>query len=185
MNMEGQKISCDVCLDLIPLVHDRVASDDSTNLVYEHIKTCESCRAEFENTDLPDEKIIDDKKIIKSIKKNLFLTSSVFIVFGALLGVYLSNSMGMFYNFLIMPIVGACGYLVFKNRWYFTPIGIFIISYIWLFLQNIFDGVLSHGFSMEIFTMPMFFSVIYTGLVMLGALIAALIKFGFRKEVIK
>lgn len=183
--MEGQNISCDVCLDLIPLVHDRIASDDSTNLVYEHIKTCESCRAEFENADLPDEILIDDKKIMTSIKKSLLLTSSVFIVFGALLGVYLSNSMGMFYNFLIMPIVGACGYLVFKKRWYYTPIGIFIISYIWLFLQNIFDGALLHGFSMEIFTMPMFFSVIYTGLVMLGTLIGALIKFGLRKEVIK
>lgn len=185
MNIEGQKISCDVCLDLIPLVRDRVASDDSVNLVSDHIKTCESCRAELENAGLCDDKIIDDKKIMTSIKKSLLLTGFIFIIFGALLGVYLSNSMGMFYNFLIMPVVGACGYLLFKNKWYYTPIGIFIMSYTWIFLQNIFDGALSYGFSIEIFMMPTFLSVIYTGLTMLGALIAALIKFALRKEVTK
>ena len=42
------KISCDVILDLIPLVKDGVASDDSSTIVKEHIKNCESCRAEFD-----------------------------------------------------------------------------------------------------------------------------------------
>ena len=37
MNKEKSNISCDVCLDLIPLVRDKVASEDSNRLVYEHI----------------------------------------------------------------------------------------------------------------------------------------------------
>lgn len=185
MNEENQRISCDVCLDLIPLVRDKVASDDSTFLVLEHIKNCESCRAELVNMNIPDEAVTDDKKILKSIKKSIFLTGIVFVVFGALLGVYLSNSMGMFYNFLIMPIVGTCGYLVLKRRWYYTPFGVMVLSYIWVFFQNITDGALSQGFTFEIFTAPMFLSIIYAGLVLLGAAIAALMKFAFKREVAK
>lgn len=183
MNTENKNISCDICLDLIPLVRDKVASDDSDALVYEHIQNCENCRAEFENTNVIFENAIDDKKIIKSIRKSLLLTGFAFIICGALLGVYLSNSMGMFYNFLIMPIVGSCGYLTLKKRWYFIPLGIFVLSYVWLFIQNIFEGALSSGFKIEIFYMPVFLSAIYTWLTILGVLIAALIKFVFRKEV--
>lgn len=185
MNMENFNISCDVCLDLMPLVRDGVASDDSTSLVYEHIKTCDNCRAELENRNFSGNEQVDDKKIINSIKRSIYITGLAFVVFGALLGVYLSNSMGMFYNFIIMPFVGACGYLVFKNKWYFTPVGIFVLSYVWLFFQNIFSGALSHGFTMDIFFMPMFLSGIYSALSILGVCIAALIRFAFRKEVVK
>lgn len=185
MNIENKNISCDVCLDLIPLVRDKVASNDSNALVYEHIKKCENCKTELENANFISYSTIDDKKIIKSIRKSLFLMGLVFIVCGALLGVYLSNSFGMFYNFLIMPIVGACGYLTLKRKWSFVPAGVFALSYIWLFIQNIFDGVLSSGFKIEIFLMPVLLSGVYTGLTTLGVVIAALIKFVFRKEVAK
>ena len=37
LNMNRKHISCDVCLDLIPLVVDHVASNDSKALVY-HVK---------------------------------------------------------------------------------------------------------------------------------------------------
>ena len=182
MNKENSNISCDVCLDLIPLVRDQVASDDSNALVFEHLKTCENCKAEFEDTNIYSQNTIDDKKIIQNIRKSLFLTGLVFIVGGALLGVYLSNSMSMFYNFLIMPIVGGCGYLILKEKWIFIPIGIFILSYVWLFIQNIFEGILSSGFQIEIFWMPLFFSGIYAGLTILGTVIVSLLKFAFKKE---
>ena len=38
------EISCQVCLDLIPLVKDNVASEDSKKLVLEHIRQCEACK---------------------------------------------------------------------------------------------------------------------------------------------
>lgn len=184
MNIENTSISCDICLDLIPLVRDKVASDDSNALVFEHIKNCESCREEFEHTNIASANEIDDDKIIKSIRKSLFLTGFVFVFCGALLGVYLSNSSGMFYNFLIMPIVGGCGYLTLKRKWYFAPLGIFVLSYVWLFIQNFIDGGLS-GFRVELIWIPLFLSSIYTGLAVLGVAIAALLKFAFRKEAVK
>lgn len=42
------KISCDMCLDLMPLVRDGVAGPDSRAAVEAHIADCESCRAVFE-----------------------------------------------------------------------------------------------------------------------------------------
>ena len=182
MNKEKSNISCDVCLDLIPLVRDKVASEDTNALIYEHIDKCESCKAEFANTNHTSEDTIDDKRIIHSIRKSLFLTGLIFIACGALLGVYLSNSMNMFYNFLIMPIVGGCGYLILKKKWVWTPLGIFVLSYVWLFIQNIFEGMLSSGFNIEIFYIPLFYSGIYTGLTILGVVIVALLKYAFRKE---
>jgi predicted anti-sigma-YlaC factor YlaD len=41
------EISCQVCLDLIPLVKDNVASEDSKKLVLEHIRQCEACKDEY------------------------------------------------------------------------------------------------------------------------------------------
>ena len=38
-------MKCEVVRDLIPLVIDDVASEESRNLVGEHLETCEACRA--------------------------------------------------------------------------------------------------------------------------------------------
>ena len=42
------KISCEMCMDLMPLVHDGVASSDSRNAVLAHIETCPDCKSLFE-----------------------------------------------------------------------------------------------------------------------------------------
>lgn len=86
------------------------------------------------------------------------------------------------YNFLIMPIVGGSGYLILKKKWVWTPLWIFVLSYVWLFIQNAFEGMLSSGFTVEIFYIPLFYSGIYAGLTILGVVIVALLKYAFRKE---
>lgn len=182
VNMENNNISCEVCRDLIPLVRDHVASDDSSALVYEHIKTCEGCRVEFHNAVTYLDTTIDDNKIIKAIKKSLYCTAFTFIVIGALIGIYLSNSSGVFYNFLIMPVVGACAYLTLNKKSYFVTLVVFVLSYVWQFVQNLYDGALSNGFRLELFYTPLFFSFIYVCLTIIGMVIAALLKYAFRKE---
>ena len=42
------KISCDMCIDLMPLVQDGVASEDSRNAVLQHLQECPDCRALYE-----------------------------------------------------------------------------------------------------------------------------------------
>ena len=66
------KISCQVCLDLMPLVKDNVASQESRKLVFEHIRQCQGCKNEYEsgNYTLPE---MNDKRVIQKIKKQLYL----------------------------------------------------------------------------------------------------------------
>ena len=63
------KISCDICMDLIPLVKDGIASEDSCDAVKKHISKCEKCKVEFdvieEKNKINNENIkMNDKKII-------------------------------------------------------------------------------------------------------------------------
>lgn len=47
------EISCDMCLDLMPLVLDEAASEDSRMAVEQHIGECDSCRELYEGKRLP------------------------------------------------------------------------------------------------------------------------------------
>ena len=52
-----KKNDCNVVRDLMPLVLDRVASDESRALVEEHMNSCEECRKQYEEmkADMPEE----------------------------------------------------------------------------------------------------------------------------------
>jgi len=174
------KISCDVILDLIPLVKDGVASDDSSTIVKEHIKNCESCRAEFDifESNRIEQSSISDQKIISAIKRSIFITQLAILTIGAIIGTALTNSMGMFYNFIIMPVIGGVALLVFKRKWYYAPIAVFLLSYLW---QTIRDIILD-GFTWIILYSRFYFSAIYAILVCLGVVIVMLLKYAFKKE---
>jgi hypothetical protein len=173
-------IPCNVILDLIPLVKDGVASDDSNIIVNEHIKACTSCKSEFETLDVinPIQSSIKDKKIISAMKRNIFVTQIIILIAGGFLGVALSNSMGMFYNFMIMPIVGGVSVVALKRKWYLTPIVIFIVSYLWTTISEL----VLNGFEWIFLYNGLYYGTIYTVLVLLGVLIAMLFKITFKKE---
>lgn len=84
-------ISCDVISDLIPLVKDNVASEDSIKLVTDHLKSCERCKLEFGST-LPIQDEFDDRRVISSIKKKLFLAMSALLLIGAFIGMALNKN---------------------------------------------------------------------------------------------
>lgn len=182
MKTENINISCDVCLDLIPLVCDNVASEDSIVLVNKHIEGCTSCRNEFGEKPSFQNHEIDDKKIIKSIKRSIFAIGCGVLLAGVVLGILLSNGMGMFYNFVLMPAVGILGYLIFHKRWFWVPAGMFVLSYIWLVIYNIIDSALTNGFEAWVLTGPIIVSAIYTVLVLVGIAIGMLLKFALGKN---
>ena len=111
------KISCDVILDLIPLVKDGVASEESTSIVNEHIKNCERCKTEFDIIEATrvDQPSIKDKKIISAIKRSVFITQFAILIIGTIIGVALTDSMDMFYNFIIMPVIGGVSLSALKK----------------------------------------------------------------------
>lgn len=175
-------ISCDVCLDLFPLVKDGVASEDSIAIVNEHIDCCKGCKDIFNRENINKDIQINDKKVIGSIKKKLYLTGILLILIGGLFGIGLSNSMGMFYNFTIMPIIGVCSYFLLKNKWFYAPTGVFVLAYFWLLIVYFIEGILEHSTIIQFFTAPLVLSSIYTILTIVGVIIGGLLKFAFKKE---
>lgn len=170
---------CNVILDLIPLVKDGVASTESSHLVKAHVKGCESCKVEldaFEDIRI-DQLQIKDQKIIFDIKRSIYITQMFVLVIGAIIGIALSNSMGMFYNFIIMPIIGGVSFITFKRKWVVAPLVIFIVTYSW----QTFLTLLENGLSWAGLSVGLFYSSVYTFLVALGVVITILLKFAFKK----
>ncbi len=174
-----KNISCDIILDLIPLVKDGVASEDSEKIVNEHIKSCNSCKEEFEAFEdiCSERKSINDKKIIYNIKKNIFITQIFILVIGTITGIALTNSMAMFYNLIIMPLIGGLSFIILKRKWYLTPVFVFISSYLW----QIIAWTIESGFDWMALYGSLFYSTIYTSLIVLGVIISMLLKFAFGK----
>lgn len=176
------KISCDVCMDLIPLVKDDIASEDSRLLVEEHIKTCETCRLIYMSEEQLESQM-DDKRIVSKIKKQFSYYLIALILLGAVFGMMLTNSMDMFYNALIMPAIGGLGYLLLKKKVVLLPICLFAFSTIWHTSQLVLTGEIASGASVpDVLLMAMFFSVIYAFFSIIGIVIAWLLQYAFRRD---
>lgn len=168
MKNEEIKISCDICLDLIPLVNDHVASEESRVCVLAHIAHCETCKAEFDEPSV--EYQVNDEKIIKTMKQSFFLLGCGCLVVGALFGISFTWSMSMFYNFMIMPSIGALSLLIFKKKSTLAPIIMFLLTFTWNLLN---DGMIYSTLIM---------AIIHTFLVLLGMLIMKLLAYAFTKR---
>lgn len=107
---------CDVILDLIPLVKDNVASEDSIRVVSEHLKSCESCKLEFESYALQIRKEIDDNRVVSSIKKRLYFIASALLLAGASLGMVFNKKTSLYLIPTIIAVFSIVfvGILVFK-----------------------------------------------------------------------
>ena len=65
------KVPCDIIEDLLPLYHDDVCSEDSRNMVNEHLQTCEKCRMLLSMMDenIEEAAFLDSDRPMKAMKK--------------------------------------------------------------------------------------------------------------------
>lgn len=185
------KISCDICMDLIPLVKDNVASQDSHKAVITHIHECDECRELFDqmkientiqNENISKNEKMNDKKIISKIKNQLILVALTLVVIGSFIGIILTESQFMFYNILIMPLIGSLSYFTLRRKSYLVVITIFIFTYLYHFIKYIMEGLFDKSQIASFITAPAMWASIYSGLCALGVLIAFLLYIAFRKE---
>lgn len=181
------KISCDICMDLIPLVKDNVASEDSYNAVMTHIHECNQCSELFsqslsENKNISENEKMNDKKIISKIKNQLMLSALILVVVGSFIGVTITESRFMFYNILIMPVIGVLSYLALRRKSYIIILVMFIFTYLYHFIKYIIEGIFYKSNIMSLILAPSLWAIIYSGLCALGVLIAFLLYIAFRKE---
>ena len=168
------KITCDMCMDLMPLVQDGVASEDSIVAVEQHIKTCPECKSMFEGQ-VPIS--FDSSIIIKKIQRKIRLFMGMVLMFGVFFGLSLTASSELFLNSLIMPVIGCIGYYLFRWRaLYLTPSVLFVTH----FFTNSF-GMMRGTENLDVMSLIMW-SCIYSFFAILGIVIAGLIHFAFRKE---
>lgn len=181
------KISCDICMDLIPLVKDGIASEESSNAVIQHISDCENCKILFdeinEKNKIKNENIkMNDKKVISKIKNQLVLGAMIMVILGSFIGVGISESEWMFYNVVIMPVVGGLGYFVFRKKSYIVTIGVFLLTYIWDFIKYIIETSTNEMDISAMIIASGSWAIIYGGLCALGTLIGFLLYIAFKKE---
>lgn len=176
------KISCELCQDLMPLVKDGVASPDSRRAVLCHVEACTNCRQIFENWGLVEPKF-DDKRVLARIKRQMTYLALGLLVVGALVGIGFSSSHLVFYNILIMPAVGALAYAALGKKAYSVPLAILPLTYIYHFVDFLLStkgSGKSPGFPGALLATPLFWGLLYAGFAALGAIIAALLTFAFQ-----
>jgi hypothetical protein len=134
---------------------------------------------ESQQTEIP---VMNEQHVLSKMKNQLFIIAVGVVVFGALLGLALSDSVGMFYNILIMPTIGAVGYLCLNKKAYLLPVALFVLSYVWHFVKYSCEQIYDQSFPLSMVTMPLYWSIIYTILCAAGVVIAWLLRIAFGKE---
>ena len=100
------KINCNVIGDLLPLYVDEILSDDSRNIVEEHLSECEDCHKSAEKlsktlviSNDTDSRNIKKLKNRVGIKRVIAVSASTLVVLAVLLG------MGYYLCFYGYPIL--------------------------------------------------------------------------------
>ena len=126
-------MTCDIVRDLMPLVADGVASEDSERAVARHLQTCRECRELWDKTQASRPPVpapistAEEKKILTYLRRRYALFGALLIMIGASAGVMMIDSDLQFHNFILMPLVGALGYLCFKRKALLLPVAVFLM----------------------------------------------------------
>lgn len=118
-------LPCEICRDLLPLVQDGVASQESEAAVRAHLQSCEACRALWseageENTPAP---LPDDEKVVRKLRDRINGWLVLFIAFGLIWGMASSRSnvaSGLLFV-LIFPFVSGFTYWMGGRVWRVIP----------------------------------------------------------------
>lgn len=168
------EISCDVCMDLMPLVEDGVATEDSRKAVEAHVAHCEACRAKYTGT-LPPK--ANAEHAFWELRKKMRFVGAFLMMLGIFVGLSLTVGANMFYNLLIMPVIGALGYVVFREKAiYEVPILLFVTHLVLNGINWVRNMEILNLYSLFVWT------TIYAVLALVGALIAWLFHYAFKKE---
>lgn len=170
----SNEITCGVCMDLMPLVHDGIASADSQSAVKQHIRSCTVCSALYGQKTTS---AANTEQAFQKFRQQLRLFSILLMMLGICIGLALTAGIGMFYNSLIMPVIGVLGYAVFRRKAFlYIPVLLLLLHGIVNLIRLLFDADPLDAYSLLAFT------VIYIALALAGTLIASLLYFAFRKE---
>ena len=166
------KISCEMCVDLMPLVHDGVASEDSRNAVLQHLQECSECRALYEGQ-IPTP--THTNELLSKIQRRARIFSAMVMMFGIFYGLMLTAGNGLFMNVVIMPIIGGIAYYLFRRKALIILPPLLLITH---FITNALGLGGEHLMAVEV----LLWTAIYYCMALVGFVIAALLHFALKKE---
>jgi len=166
------KITCDMCIDLMPLVQDGVASEDSRNAVLQHLQECPDCSALYEG-EIPTPS--KSNELLRKVQRRVRVFSAMIMMFGIFYGLMLTAGNGIFMNVIIMPIIGGIGYYLFRWK------ALYIVPAL-LFVTHTFTNFMGLGGQILEPAGLFIWTVIYCGAALIGFVIAALLHYVFKKE---
>lgn len=174
------KIPCETIVDLIPLVVDDVSSKESKQIVVTHIEECPHCKDIYETMmeEKTNHQLVEKTQkdtLILQLQKRILMKELLVLMIGMVPALcLLEQGMLMFYNIVLIPCIGCLSYFNLGKRWYYTPIGIFIICFLYEVLI-----VLLHPQNIT----PRFaYSFVFALLSVLGVLLGFLLQYAFGKE---
>ncbi len=168
------KITCDMCMDLLPLVRDGIASADSEAAVRQHMERCPTCKAALEG-ELP--QTPDSRRVYQKLVKHIRLMALLILLFGLCFGLSLSGDGDLFYNVWLMPLLGAIGYGIFRWKALWTvPLLVTLVHFAMNALGLIWEGEFLP------WNAQLLWSFYYSLFAVVGTAIAGLIHFALRKE---
>ena len=166
------KITCDMCIDLMPLVQDGVASEDSRNAVLQHLQECPDCRALYED-EIPSPS--RSHELLGKVQRRAQLFSAMVMMFGIFYGLMLTAGNGIFMNVIIMPVIGGISYYLFRWKAIIIVPPLLLATH---FLTNALGLEGQRLMPVEV----LMWTAIYCGVALVGFVIAALLHFAFKKE---
>lgn len=171
--MSENRIGCEVCRDLLPLVRDGVASAESEAAVRGHAAGCPACAALLAGA--ADSGAPNDAAVLRRVRRRFGGAALCLVLLGSLAGVGLTGGAGVFYNAAIMPLLGAAMYGFLKEKGLLAAPLVVLLTLGWGALR------LVVGPERESLGGFAFYGVIYALLVALGWLAALLLGYALHK----
>ncbi len=156
---------CMIVQDLIPLVNDGIASEESIRFVDEHCHHCEDCRRLLQKTVVYDEVMLN-KKWNKKIKR-MSIGIVILLIF---IATSFTATSYQFHNFILIPFIGGLGYHLLKKNIY--------LIYIFVFLSQ---SILFYHRVSSLFA-ALAYSFIYWMFMSVGVVIDICLTYGLKKE---
>ena len=157
------KLTCDICRDLIPLVVDGVASEDSEAAVKAHVGTCAECRdlyqSELEHGMAALREKAADEKVLHQVRVRL-ACQGMLLTFAAL--AVMTLTVRTVFLLWALPAVGAASYVLMRRYSLAVPV--------------------LTGAAMLVWDRSLLSGIVMGGLLCVGIVIAALLVFAFGKE---
>lgn len=109
------EISCEICMDLLPLVRDGAASEDSAAAVKHHIETCDRCRKLFSEAPMQEKPDRALDRAIKRVQAVSVAGGCLLVLLGICLCELVMQGSSVFFLLAVAIIVGLLRMAVSKK----------------------------------------------------------------------